>query len=300
MNKHNNKRVMLIVWWWNYGGMQGTSDEWQVFGPSLGDKVLRVDLRFSASAKSIIAEKASACLSDSDVFIFLHRNHGYNSQAVEDILNEIKTKNPTVSNVRCFLFGEGNGSLYISATPRGLLGTKGTFKAQRINGTTQFINAAEDEDARLLKKQHFDFVWNAYEKVFKAKVFELQEDLFTTLSPFLLQKKHQAGELYSFLRSPEKELLFLRLLSFTGKLRKGSAQEKKLFVFEERLDRALHFDDFNSNLQNVYGESPNRIYETLNNEITNKLFNSREEVNLIQLRDQFSALLVAMPEEVYN
>lgn len=291
---------MLIVWSWNYGGMKGTYDEWQVLNSPQSDKVIRLDQRFSAEAKINIITHANDHLPNNDVFIFLHRNHGYNSQAVEDILSGIKAKNPSASNVRCFLFGEGSGSLYISSNSRGLLGTKGTFKAQRINGVTQFIDASASEETRLLKKVHFDFVWNAYAKVFKAKVFELQEDLFSSLSPFLIKKERREIELYQFLRKPEKELLFLRLLSFTGKMRKGSAQEKKLFAIEKSSDRALHFEDFNTNLQNVYEELPNTIYSNLVEDITSKLFTSKQEVNLIQLRNQFSNLLAAMPENTYN
>ncbi len=170
---------MIIVWWWNYGGLEANFDEWSVSGSSNQDCVVRIDQKFSPKAKSIIVNNAINHLDDSEVFIFLHRNHGYNGQAIEDILSEIKTQHPEANNVRCFLFGEGNGSLYIASNPRGLLGTKGTFNGQRVNGTTQWIDSRVDPEKTLLKKDHFDFVWNAYTKAFKAKVFELKEDIFT-------------------------------------------------------------------------------------------------------------------------
>ena len=98
----NNKRVMIIVWWWSYGGLGEDSDKWLVSDTSAEDCVVRIDQRFSPNAKSIIASNAVKHLEDSEVFIFLHRNHGYNGQAIEDILAEIKKHHPDASNVRCF------------------------------------------------------------------------------------------------------------------------------------------------------------------------------------------------------
>jgi hypothetical protein len=291
---------MIIVWWWSYGGLGEDSDKWIVSDTSAEDCVVRIDQRFSPNAKSIIASNAVKHLEDSEVFIFLHRNHGYNGQAIEDILAEIKKHHPDASNVRCFLFGEGNGSLYIASNSRGLLGTKGTFNAQRVNGTTQWIDAREDEEQKLLKKDHFDFVWNAYTKAFKAKVFELREDIFSSLSPFLTRKDTKADELYQHLRGPNNKLLFLRLLSFTGKLRKGSSQEKLLLEQENLLGRALDFDDFSTNLGTVYTGHTSSIYKNLSHYITQNIFTGTNQIDLKNLRDQFSELLQSMPEEIYN
>lgn len=296
----NRRRVMIIVWWWNYGGLEGESDQWKVAGSPTADCVIRIDQRYSQNAKNIIAEKARNFLHDSDVFIFLHRNHGYNGQAIEDILSEIKTGNSLEGNVRCFLFGEGNGSLYIASSPRGLLGTKGSFKAQRVNGTTQLIDAKDPDKDTSLKRSHFNFVWNAYSKAFKAKIFELREDVFSALTPFLTKDGIKANELYQFLRNPNNKLLFLRLLSFTGKLRKGSSQEKVLLEQENLIGRALDFDDFSTNLETVYTENTTRIYKKLVEEFTKNIFSGTNEVDLKNLRDQFSDLLDSMPEEVYN
>lgn len=298
--KDHKRRVMIIVWWWNYGGLEGDYDKWQVAGTEEGDCVIRIDQRFSSTAITIIAAKAAEYLNDSEVFIFLHRNHGYTSQSIEAILAEIRTQNRAIEPLRCFLFGEGNGSLYIASNPRGLLGTKGTFNAQRINGTTHLIDAREDEALKLLKKSHFDHVWNAYSRAFKSKVFELKEDMFSVLSPFLIKREPKADELYQHLRLEDNKLLFLRLLSFTGKLRKGSSQEKTLLEQENLLGRALDFDDFSTNLETVYASKTQGIYKQLVQNITHKLLTGTHTVNLEELRDQFADLLQSMPEEVYN
>ena len=151
--KDHKRRVMIIVWWWNYGGLEGDYDKWQVAGTEEGDCVIRIDQRFSSTAITIIAAKAAEYLNDSEVFIFLHRNHGYSSQSIEAILEETRKQNRVIESLRCFLFGEGSGSLYIASNPRGLLGTKGTFNAQRINGTTHLIDSREDKELKLLKKR---------------------------------------------------------------------------------------------------------------------------------------------------
>ncbi|MCB0649778.1 MAG: hypothetical protein KDC85_00730 [Saprospiraceae bacterium] len=298
--KDHKRRVMIIVWWWNYGGLEGDYDKWQVAGTEEGDCVIRIDQRFSSTAITIIAAKAAEYLNDSEVFIFLHRNHGYSSQSIEAILEETRKQNRVIESLRCFLFGEGSGSLYIASNPRGLLGTKGTFNAQRINGTTHLIDSREDKELKLLKKNHFDQVWNAYSRAFKAKVFELKEDMFSALSPFLLKSEPKADELYQHLRLEDNKLLFLRLLSFTGKLRKGSSQEKTLLEQENLLGRTLDFDDFSTNLETVYASKTQGIYKQLVQNITQKLLTGTHTVNLEELRDQFADLLQSMPEEVYN
>ncbi len=298
--KDHRRRVMIIVWWWTYGGLDAPSDVWHVEDSAGGDCVVRIDQRYSDNAKTIIADKAREFLSDSQVFIFLHRNHGYNGKAIQEILGEIKNDQTEATPVRCFLFGEGNGSLYIASNPRGLLGTKGTFKAQRINGITQWIDATSDSDLKFLKKEHFDNVWQAYAKAFKSKVFELKEDIFLALSPFLTRQELKANELYQHLRKQENKLLFLRLLSFTGKLRKGSSQERTLHEQENKLGRALDFDDFSTNLTAVYNPTTSGIYNDLIKEINQNLFTGTHEYDLSQLRDHFTGLLESMPGEVYN
>lgn len=296
----HKRRVMIIVWWWNYGGLEGISDEWHVAGSKNGDCVIRIDQRSSPEAKTIISQKAKEYLSDSQVFIFLHRNHGYNGKAIEEILELIEKDASNLSPVRCYLFGEGNGSLYISSNPRGLLGTKGTFNAQRINGTTQWIDSRADIENKTIKKIHFDHVWNAYAKAFKAKVFELQEDIFLALSPYLTRKKSKAHDLYRHLRQQEHKLLFLRLLSFIGKLRKGSSQEKVLLEQENLQGRTFDFDDFSINLGSVYNDQTVGIYHDLVKDINQNLFTGTHDYDLAQLRDQFTDLLESMPEEIYN
>lgn len=298
--KDHRRRVMIIVWWWTYGGLDAPSDVWQVEDSANGDCIVRIDQRYSDNAKTTIAEKAKEYLSDSQVFIFLHRNHGYNGKAIQEILDEIKNNQIEATPVRCFLFGEGNGSLYIASNPRGLLGTKGTFKAQRINGITQWIDATSDSDLKFLKKENFDNVWQAYAKAFKSKVFELKEDVFLALSPFLTRQQLKANELYQHLRRQENKLLFLRLLSFTGKLRKGSSQERTLHEQENKLGRALDFDDFSTNLIAVYNPKTSGIYNDLVKEINQNLFTGTHDYDLSQLRDHFTGLLESMPGEVYN
>ena len=39
----SRNRVMLIVWWWKYGGLEKAWDEWSVAGYPEGHKLIRID-----------------------------------------------------------------------------------------------------------------------------------------------------------------------------------------------------------------------------------------------------------------
>ncbi len=298
----NRNRVMLIVWWWKYGGLEKAWDEWTVAGYPEGHKLIRIDELRSSSGTDLLRSCVKDHLPDSDVYVFLHRNHGYNQQAIEELLSGLNDHQEHVAQLKCFLFGEGNDDIYIAKNPRGLLGTKGTFcgNVNANNGQNTRVDAVANPLENQLKREHFDFVWRVYSHAFKSKVFELKEDLLATFAEYLTQDSIPPGELYRYLRGPENRLLFLRLLSFIGRMRKGSDLERELILWESKEKRSLLFDDFNTNLKATYGAIEGDIYRDLVEAIKTHIFSAQGIPDLPAIRGKFDELLNVMSEATYN
>ncbi|MCI5080669.1 MAG: hypothetical protein MRY78_03200 [Saprospiraceae bacterium] len=295
-------RIMIIIWSWQYGGMPSQMDEWSVEGNS-GDKVVRMDLKMSSSAKETLREKLQEYAQQGEVFLFLHRRHGYDQKTLKEILQMARSVLPQGHLIKSFLFGEGNDKIYIVNQTKGLLGTRGTFSAKlQAVGIRQatYVNAIADKDKKVIKRKHFDFVWHQYSHNFKAKIFELKEDLFRSLSPFLFITEIQAGAVYNYIKQEENKLLMLRLLSFIGKIRKGSNLETQLKEFEQQHKRSYFFDDCHLNLKMTYGEQEAQLYDSLVDTISKKLLAYEPNLNFTNIRDQFDELLEAMPGSTYN
>lgn len=301
-NASRQNRIMIVIWSWRYGGMKENTDEWAVEGNS-GDKLVRLDLKMSSEATDILQQKIQSYAQQGDVFVFLHRRHGYNQKNIKAILEQLNVEAYTESTIRCFLFGEGNDKIYIANQSKGLLGTRGSFSAKLENDTMEaaiYINAIANEDQKLLKRKHFDFVWNQYSHNFKAKIFELKEDLFHSLSPFLFLKEIQAGAVYNYIKLNENQLLMLRLLSFIGKVRKGSNLETKLREFEQQHRRSYFFDDCHINLKITYGEQLAQVYKELCANISSGLLAYEADFSFQTLRNQFDEMLQMMAGSTYN
>lgn len=299
---------MIILWWWKESCLRDNLDEWYIEGSKGTDKVILIDEKNSPDQLAFICQLARKNLQGGDVFIFLHRSHGYNQSAVNSILKQLKDQVNEKHHLRCFLFGEGYSYLYISKQPKGLLGSKGTFTARFLNGNGHnngseeqdyLISAIANERQRLLKKSHFDYVWNYYAFSFKAKIFELKEDFFGSIMDYLVKQEISAGELYHFLKLEPNRLLLLRLLSFVGKMKKGSDLESDLKAFEIRSKKSYLFDDYNENIKLIYGEEEQVVYKTLVTGIKQSVLGASNPPDLNHLRDQFEALLGAMPEATY-
>lgn len=303
--KVRSKRIMIIVWTWQFGGLDTVYDEWTLNSKKYeGDKVIRLDLKWSPHANTVIQELVEKHIQNSRVFLFLHRSHGYNYKVIDQILTNLKSLPEATQKIRCFLFGEGNDYIYIAKQARGLLGTRGTLTARmpvknaKANAT-QLISAIADTEQKVIKKEHFDSVWRFYTNTFKAKIFELKEDLFANLLEFHQQKDLPPRALYDHIKQHENQLLFLRLLSFTGKVRKGSDLELALKKYENDSKKSYLFDDCHVNLKNIYGEEESALYTQLVTVINQGLLGQEDHTDLVRIRDQFDRLLSALPESTY-
>lgn len=283
----NEKRKIIIVWWWKKGTLATDVDYWNV--GSLGDQLIRIDERNSTQAQQFIAAEVLKHISDSQVLLLLHRNHGYQDQAISAIVQQVsRGALAHAKNFRAFLFGEGEDAVYLSANPRGLLGSKGSWIALQGGKTT---SAVQDEEKQQIKKIHFNDVWQRYQGELKEQVFSLKEELFTTFLPLM---SHPEADAYPFLRQKENEVLLLRILSFIGRVRNGSRQEQQLKKAQEAAGEKWLFGDIKNNLIALYGDDVAKQYQSLVRTIKSTLLTSSTNIDWVNLRDGFDRLLLIL------
>lgn len=294
-------RTIIIVWSWNQGGLTTDGTYWTVRGTGHErDRVLCLDRLASATAEVDLGQRVAQHLSDDgEVYLFLHRRHGYTPDTIERIRATVDRP----QQLRCFLFGEGGDPIYLARDFRGLLGTTGTFSAwlRRDEYPEGYrLSAVADAAARLLLPAHFDHVWRLYRQAFRARIFELREDLFEQVSGVLPEALTTPGSWYQQLNAAPDQTLLLRLLSLAGRLRKGSRPEQLLRQREEEHGRNYAFDDFGPQLTSVYGIEGHARYEQLVNLVKNDVLASGQPLSPRRLRDAFDALLAVMPGATYN
>ena len=254
MTDESTKRSMIIVWSWNEGGQVSGGDRWTVSGHRKGlDELICLDLRHSPAGLNHLLQLAEAELAEGRiVFLFLHRRHGYTPAAIESLQQQLTAEERPAC--RCFLFGEGGDPLYLFRDERGLLGATGTFSARIMDGQgrERRLSAVADAGQHLLKAGHFQHTWQQYEHAFRERILELREDLFDSLGILLEKKEAPPGAVYRHLSEPGRRIMLLRLLSFTGRLRKGARLERELRACEEEQERTFSFDDLQAQLSAAY------------------------------------------------
>ena len=295
-----NRRTMLVVWSWRQGGLPDDRTTWTVTGSRRDlDRLVCVDRPRSAENELWLREAIRQHAADGDVFVFLHRRHGYDQAAIQRL---IPTTTDRAAEVRCFLFGEGSDAIYLAQSDRGLLGTAGTFSGrfQRQGHSERQLSAVADATQQLLQSTNFEYVWRFYQGAFKARIFELKEDLFSVLAELATGSSLAPGTLYNFLKQPAHKVLLLRLLSFTGRLRSGSTLEKQLLQAEESTGRQFRFDDCGANLAAAYGPAAAGQYQDVATLISRDALAKGQELELVDLRAGFADLLAIMPGETYG
>jgi hypothetical protein len=292
-------RTMIIVWSWGSGGQTVDGAVWPVLGSrQSSDRVVCIDEKVGDRLGDKLKTAVRTYGEKGDVFVFMHRRHGYH----QDHINELMAAFGMSKGLKCcFLFGEGGDALYLTRDPRGLLGVSGTFSARKSMESAGELplSAIADAESQLLKPEHFNYVWSRYLFAFKERIFELKEDFFSVLSPLLTQSGCDAGEIYALLSRPDQRLLLLRLLSFVGRLTKGSRPEEELKVLAAKEGRSLHFDDGCAQLASLYGEAVGEAYRQLCSMIKQDVLAKGNALEFRFLRDRFDALLDAMPGATY-
>lgn len=292
-------RTMIIVWSWRASGLgEGV---WHPAGVShAADQVICKDILASEDAmhflSTTIEEQQAA---GNELMIFLHRQHGYYPEHLKKLLE--KAAPAFADNFKCFLFGEGADAIYLTSHPRGLLGTSGTFEAQIVfSGESISLSAVADAQRRELHASHFNYVWNTYQLALQRLIFELKEDLLSTLGQYLNAESFPPGAIYNIISQPHHRILLLRLLSFSGRIRKGSGLAREIRTFERNNTRTLSFDNSQIQLEAAYGVVAVECYTWLVNYISQHLLTSGDAVSLLDLRAKFDELLDLLPGRTYN
>lgn len=290
-------RTMIIVWSW-HAGIYGET-EWALASTRYAeDRVVCRDWSAGHQAFDQLSRLARERRSNGDVMIFLHRQHGYHQDSIRGLQ---LARGSAGGFVRCFLFGEGSAPIYLTNDPRGLLGTSGTFSARVAYPGMEplAMTSIADAERRELKAAHFDHIWQLYQYALRAHIFELREDLFSAIAGSNLEAEWAPGAFYEWLRRPENRPLLLRLLSFTGRLRKGTTLSRELRDLELQTGRSLLFGDCSQQLTTNYGEAAALPYRQLADLIQRHLLAKGACVRMRDLRDAFGALLAAIPEPTY-
>ena len=292
-------RTIVIVWSWTRSGLG--EGEWKVAGTShLEDRVVCLDRPASPAAVETLKEVLTDYSREGgEVMLFLHRHHGYFQDHLKEFLH--LPLDDTHGLVRCFLFGEGADEIYLTTNARGLLGTSGTFTANvMFEGQQVSLSAIADSERRELKSTHFDHVWQIYRQALRRRIYELKEDLLGTLSQALPNTVYAPGELYKVLSQPENRMLFLRLLSFVGRIRKRSDLAREIRTFEQRNNRTLTFDDCGIQLETAHGQAAAEQYALLAAYVLRNILAHGGEVSLLELREKFEELLLQISGLTYH
>jgi hypothetical protein len=287
------KRTMIIVWSWASKG-QGEGN-WSVDGPSYaGDLVVCRDLQAGPESVETLRALIDTYQSDGEVMVFLHRQHGYHGEHLEALLSGGSTD----SIVRCFLFGEGAGPIYLTRHARGLLGSSGTFSARVVlDGQDVVLTAVADANKQSLKPNHFEFVWQRYGLALYERTAELKEDFFSALGQEAeASMTFAAGALYQLLNQPRHRQLLLRLLSFVGRVRKHSDLAQEISTFERTAYRTLAFERYSAQLAATAPASALAAYRQLSEYLLRQVLSKGEAVSLPLLRDKFDQLLLLLKD----
>ena len=292
-------RTIIIVWSWKAAG---TSEEvWEVTGSNnTNDLVVCRDWPALPNGDTQqLAALIRQYTQDGEVMLFLHRHHGYSPEHLKQLIYQIPEGQQ--ERLRCFLFGEGSDAIYLTNDPRGLLGTSGTFSAQLDKGGHSLeVSSIADAERHLLKSAHFDYIWDTYQLSLRRHIFELKEDLFNCLGQHLPQLTFAPGELYTLLSRPENKLMLLRLLSFVGRIRKGSEIAKEIRTFERNNNRTLTFDDCGIQLETSYGAPAAEQYALLAAYVLRHVLAKGNALSLPELRERFDDLLVQISGLTYH
>ncbi len=299
-----NRRIMIIIWRWNE--LNNTSDwgEYSIEGCS-HDKIYIADIKQedTVNVKKIKEKIVDYLRSENhQVFLFLHRSHGYQRRDIEGLSSyvkkELKYKRDEYihGKLKFFLFGSSRDYIYFDTANSGLI-HGGEFmheeiyddKGKLIKRNSVFTN----KDKKEIKKSCFDKVWNYYQLEFKKKVFELKEDLFVKL----FEQTNNVGE-YQLDLEKRQALLMYRLKSFRG-LGLSKRERKVLVEAEWKQQRSFIFDDCIENVKNNYGDEALNIHSKITLE-TSALFNKGNiTVPFTEIRTLFDQLLAQMPEKIY-
>lgn len=186
--------------------------------------------------------------SASDIYVFLHRNDGFDGRSVSQLYEE-----PGVN--KCFLFSDGHDYLYFSTQEAGLLGDNGRFFVQRATDRRPGVQVA-DNKSRLVFKIYFDRTWAYYSSEYDTKLLELKEDL---LDYYLLKLDDLDSTVtldYWRQLLQADHNLYLRIKSLVTDHRLSPREIDHLRALEKKRQKSYTFDDFRSYIEQRKAAGP--------------------------------------------
>jgi hypothetical protein len=276
------KKLMIVVWKWRKQ-KQGYDEEQHLPAGKNHDELPVTDepyywlIRYDPDLTKI--NETSAFIAAQlerfpgySVKVFLHRNHGYTGNELENL----KSPNAPFSTT---LFGNSSDHLYMKPNSRyGLLTTDGYMNDRSLG-----ISACMMHDGKLhIKKEHFDSVWNYYEYHFKRRTFKLKETFVQVAIPAL--HVSVAPELLTFLRE--------KLEEYQQNIRPGANGEWLTFPVANTPDKQQ---------QVRYPAEVSKFIRQLKDRIAEFLAHTTpQKEQVLNLRDAFDNLLDALPENIYD
>jgi hypothetical protein len=309
-------RLMIILWSWRTLTKAPFFDTVQVHQSQGRDKIIRINKRKEDKGDEIIIEQAKSYFQDHDIFVFLHRDHGFDENIILQLLNDLQ-KYQTDSNrvLRCFLFSEGRDFIYYQTKEEGLLASGDFMRNARYksrfnnpDGKTEKIDVTIkdlDTKEKMVKPQHFDRVWNYYQNEFEKKIISLQID---TIAAFVeIMNPAVNDELISCmnwkvkieaLEEKTSDYLLLRLKSFLDyeDMKLSPTELQALQEFEKEKQISYEFDDCSVNLGEHLIEEVQEAYQILRDRLKPVFLEQIQDCSfsLNELNEDFENLVKAL------
>jgi hypothetical protein len=213
--------------------------------------------------------------------IFLHRNHGFEPS----FFNSVKRPDNCILNFN--IFGAGDPIyLLVPSSPYGLLTIGGNMHAT-IN-SIPYSSTVQKEGEIMVKKPHFNFVWNYYQHFIKNKTALLMEDFVRIFYPEISTPGWKTDE--NIVSNWEHRALDL-------------AQKFKNINKTTGFTTVLNDSETDKVQSSFYSEDIAKIAQKLGNSLQD-FVKARKKApltheRLILLRESFIGLLNAMPEKAY-
>ncbi len=297
------KRTMIIVWRWKELNDEKPCDTVNVLKSSK-DKIIRI----LKNEEALIIEKINEALIQGHTFIFLHRNHGFDNNSVDNLLKQLNTDKNRPHLLKCFLFGDGLDYLYYDTQDEGLLDHAGYFMYEREypledeEGNIIYVEVdvmEEDENTKeaKLKLEHFDRVWDFYKGEFHKKINELMVDFIAEFVDLINSENNKTQftaedwkKKLENTNNPEGQFLDIRIKSFIEIINKD--EKERLTKFEKEEKYSFVFDDCKGNFSNHPNVKVQKFYTQLFDKLSSIYEEDKEKAfSLNELRTLFLNLL---------
>jgi hypothetical protein len=291
------KKLMIVVWRWHKSviGEQNYHDHFEV--ENTPKTHLFIPVKESHSDKKQLLEKLLQKYADHDVMLFFHDKSEY--QPPRDLPDEVFDPR-SHRTVQVFTFGGGSEFIYLSQNEYGILGTPGRLWHSQESRPDRCSKAGDAEDyaCKVIKKAHFESVWNYYPNQWKAKTDKFYHRLNRYLADFTSPDGDTpiaAKHLLNHWRQQKDALIKDQLDSLLGN-GDSEALKKQDDAGPWKLSfKHLEMDIINyKDAKQPYANLQSYLRQLKENKLTKPL-----EAFRTDLQTRFEALIEALPGEIF-